>query len=145
MPKQTAADIDRIAADRVVREDRRALSPAEQAELDAWLAADARRQGAYVRAHAAWSMLDRGRAMASDVAPPRRWPLATRRELMAASLVGVAGLGGLLTFRELGQERLVGYFRANDPESFVRAAADTLGAQVSLGERELRLRSSAGV
>ena len=30
--KQTAADIDRIAADWVVREDRRALSPAEQVE-----------------------------------------------------------------------------------------------------------------
>ena len=103
--KQTAADIDRIAADWVVREDRGALSPAEQAELDAWLAGDTRRQGAYVRAQAAWSMLDRGRAMAAEVAPPRKWPLATRRELMAASLIGVAGLGGLLAFRELGQER----------------------------------------
>jgi transmembrane sensor len=105
MPKQTAADIDRIAADWVVREDRRSLSPAEQAELDAWLAGDPRRQGAYVRAQAAWSMMDRGRAMASEVPPPRKWPLATRRELMAASLIGVAGIGGLLTVRELRQER----------------------------------------
>jgi transmembrane sensor len=316
--RQTAADIDRIAADWVVREDRRPLSAAEQAELDAWLGADARRQGAYVRAQAAWSMLERGRAMAAETPPPRRWPLATRRELMAAGLVGVAGIGGLLAasqigwqsygaargevrrvplgdgssaaintasrievsmsddqrtvklargeawfdvasdrgrpfvvearevrvrasggafsirrmahgaevivakgvlecwtaaepdrvlrlpagtkmlisnsavsdpqvlapaavrrllaWREgmvgldgetlaeaaaefnrynerqiviedeaLGRERLVGYFRANDPESFVRAAADTLGAQVAIGERELRLSPSAGV
>lgn len=103
--KLTAADIDRIAADWVVREDRRGLTSAEQAELDAWLAEDPRRQGAYVRAQAAWSMLDRGRAMAAEVPPPRRWPIATRREMMAASLIGVAGLGGLLTVRELGQER----------------------------------------
>ena len=53
-------------------------------------------------------------------------------------------LGLSLDDAALGQERLVGYFRANDPESFVRAAADTLGAQVSIGERELRLTPSAG-
>jgi transmembrane sensor len=63
MPKQTAADIDAAASAWVVREDRATLNPAEQAELDAWLAADERRQGAYVRAHAAWSMMDRGRAL----------------------------------------------------------------------------------
>ncbi|MNC99026.1 hypothetical protein D3C83_171720 [compost metagenome] len=43
----------------------------------------------------------------------------------------------------LGQERLVGYFRATDPESFARAAANTLGAQVSFGDRELRLSPPA--
>lgn len=103
--KLTAADIDRIAADWVVREDRRVLTPAEQAERDAWLAEDPRRQGGYIRAQAAWSMLDRGRAMAAETPPPRRWPIATRRELMAASLIGVAGIGGLLTVRELGRQR----------------------------------------
>lgn len=103
--KQTAADIDRIAADWVVRQDRRALSADERVELDAWLAGDPRRLGAYVRAQSAWSMMDRGRAMASDANPSRRWPLATRRELMAASVVGVAGVGGLIAVRTVGQER----------------------------------------
>ena len=45
----------------------------------------------------------------------------------------------------LGQERLVGYFRANDPESFVRAAAHTLGAQLAVDDRELRLSTSTGL
>jgi transmembrane sensor len=100
--KLTAADIDRIASGWVVREDQGPLTGAEQAELDAWLAADPRRQGAYVRAHAAWSMMDRGRAMASEVPPPRKWPVATRRELLAASVVGVAGVGGLIAARQIG-------------------------------------------
>jgi transmembrane sensor len=97
-----SADLDRIAADWVAREDRRDLTPAEVAERDAWLAADERRQGAYVRAHAAWSMMDRGRAMASEAAPARRWPLATRRELIAASAVGALGLAGALAASRMG-------------------------------------------
>jgi transmembrane sensor len=100
--KLTAADIDRIASGWVVREDQRELTPDEKAELDAWLAADPRRQGAYVRAHAAWSMMDRGRAMASEVPPPRKWPVATRRELLAASVVGAVGVGGLMAARQIG-------------------------------------------
>ncbi len=103
--KQTAADIERIAADWVVREDRRALTSDEQGELDAWLAGDARRQGAYVRAQAAWTMMDRGRAMAAEAAPARRWPMTTRREMIAAGLVGVAGLGGTAVFLRSGERR----------------------------------------
>jgi transmembrane sensor len=104
MPKQTAADIDRIAADWVVREDRGALDPAEQADLDAWLAADERRQGAYIRAQAAWSMMDRGRAMAIETPPARRWPAVTRREALAASLIGVAALGGAVAVSHIGEQ-----------------------------------------
>lgn len=103
----SAAETDRIAAEWVVREDRRELTPAERAELDAWLQSDPRRQGAYVRAHAAWSMLDRGRALAEQGGPPqpRRWPVVTRRELIAASAVGVAGLGAALAVTRMGEER----------------------------------------
>jgi len=104
MPKQTAADIDRIASAWVVREDRAALSAAEQAELDTWLAADERRQGAYVRAHAAWSMMDRGRALGAETPPARAWPVVTRREAMAASLIGIAGVGGALAVSRIGQQ-----------------------------------------
>jgi transmembrane sensor len=43
----------------------------------------------------------------------------------------------------LGRERLVGYFRANDPESFAHAAARTLGAEVSVAGDELHLGSPA--
>jgi len=104
MPKQTAADIDRIAADWVVREDRAALTGAEQAELDAWLAADERRQGAYIRAQAAWSMMNRGRAMAAEAPPARRWPVVTRREALAASLIGAAALSGALAVSHIGEQ-----------------------------------------
>lgn len=97
-----SADLDRIAADWVAREDRRALTAAEAAERDAWLAADDRRQGAYVRAHAAWAMMERGRAMASDPAPVRRWPMVTRRELIAASAVGAIALTGALAVSRIG-------------------------------------------
>lgn len=103
--KQSAAEIERIAADWVAREDRRELSGAEAAERDAWLAADPRAQGAYVRAHAAWAMMDRGRAMADGEPPKRRWPAVTRREAMAAGLVGVAGLGGALAFTRFAGAR----------------------------------------
>jgi len=104
MPKQTAADIDAIASAWVVREDRAGLSTAEQADLDAWLAADERRQGAYVRAHAAWSMMDRGRALGAETPPARRWPVVTRREALAASLIGVAGAGGALAVSRIGEQ-----------------------------------------
>jgi transmembrane sensor len=104
MPKPTAADIDRIAADWVVREDRRPLEPTEQAELDAWLGADERRLGAYIRAQAAWSMMDRGRAMASEAPPVRRWPAITRREALAASVVGAVALSGLAAVSHIGQQ-----------------------------------------
>lgn len=78
--RESAADIEAAAARWVVRADRGDLDPSE---LEAWLAADTRRQGAYVRAQAAWSLLDRGRVLGGEerAAPPRR--RIDRRGLLA--------------------------------------------------------------
>jgi transmembrane sensor len=56
--RERAADIEAEAARWVVRTDRGDLTAAERAELELWLAGDTRRRGAYVRASAAWSLLD---------------------------------------------------------------------------------------
>jgi transmembrane sensor len=79
----------------IARLDRDGPDARLQAELDAWLAGDTRRQGAFLRAEAAWSLLDR----ASILAPPEHEAPAGvgRRRLLigggslAASLVAMAG------------------------------------------------------
>ena len=84
----------------IARLDRSGEDPLAQAELDAWLAGDQRRQGAFLRAHAAWVMLDRARALRGvrhDEPPQAIGPGAwlSRRKLVwggsaaAAAFVGV--------------------------------------------------------
>lgn len=80
--RESAADIEAAAARWVVRADRGDL---DAAELEAWLAGDTRRQGALVRAQAAWGLLDRGRALEVEEEPRRR---VDRRGLLAG--LGVA-------------------------------------------------------
>jgi len=92
--------IDSEATEWAVRSHTRALSAAEQAELDRWLEANPRHRGAYLRAGAAWMDLDRLAAMAG----PKELPLAdrpakssspiSRRVALAASVV-VMVLGGV--------------------------------------------------
>lgn len=78
--RESAADIEAAAARWVVRADRGDLDPAE---LEAWLAADTRRQGAFVRAQAAWGLLDRGRVFdGEERATPQRRRI-DRRGLLA--------------------------------------------------------------
>jgi transmembrane sensor len=57
--RETAQAISDRAAAWVARMDREGHDPAARVELEAWLAGDDRRRGAYFRAGAAWSMLDR--------------------------------------------------------------------------------------
>ena len=63
---ETADAINQRASDWVARIDRADLDEAARAELDAWLAGDSRRRGAFLRAQAAWRMLDRVRALPVD-------------------------------------------------------------------------------
>ncbi|PVM88788.1 FecR family protein [Caulobacter radicis] len=83
--RESAADIEAAAARWVVRADRGDLDPAE---LEAWLAGDTRRQGAFVRAQAAWGLLDRGRALGGNEASAKARPRVDRRGLLAG--LGVA-------------------------------------------------------
>jgi transmembrane sensor len=81
------------------------LTPKEQRQLDGWLSESSRHVGAFIRAQAIWTDMDRVTAMddtarADPVASagPSRW----RRYAVAASLA-VAMLGGAVTY-----DRLVG-------------------------------------
>jgi transmembrane sensor len=83
--RESAADIEAKAARWVVRVDRGDLTTAERADLELWLDGDTRRRGAYVRACAAWSLLDR--AEEAQVPPrgvaPRLLAALRRRDVLA--------------------------------------------------------------
>ena len=70
MSRQTAAQIEREASQWLMRLDRDGRTPELIAELDAWLAGDRRRRGAWLQAEAAWLILDRiGEGDARSVIP----------------------------------------------------------------------------
>ena len=101
--RETAGEIEAAAARWVVRLDRDGRTPELEADLEAWLGADARRRGALLQAEAAWARLDRGRQLAGAPPfarrpgkapwPPRRALLTGGGAAIAASLAGVAYLG----------------------------------------------------
>lgn len=91
--RETAEMIEAEAARWVWRLDREP-SEALRAEHSAWLAGDTRRQGAWLRAEAAWAMLERGSQLAEAPAPaprsgvPRRAMFGPAGGLIAASIAG---------------------------------------------------------
>ena len=100
-PREGAKEIDAAAADWAARLDRGALSPEEDARLDAWLGEDARRVGAFAKARAISLYADRARALGPQFDPdrfrsPNKSPAFSpaRRRLLWGGAVA-AGLGGL--------------------------------------------------
>ena len=93
---QSAKEIDDEAADWAARVDGRDLDAERDARLRAWLAGDPRRVGAFLRAQAAISFLDRGRALAgaeeveTATRPSRRALIGGVGGACAAALVGGA-------------------------------------------------------
>lgn len=94
----SASEIDEEAADWAARVDAHGLDVEHDPDLQAWLRGDARRAGAFLRAQAAISFLDRGRALADAASPAvvakppsRRAMIAGAGGAVAAALVG--GLG----------------------------------------------------
>jgi transmembrane sensor len=90
--------IDQQAVRWAVRADSGLLEPDEQQELDAWLNADPRHLGAYVRARARWVDLDRlaalqgpSRPMVPEIDSHQR---ISRRGLLAAGIAAVTVIGG---------------------------------------------------
>ena len=87
-------EIDSLAADWAARRDLAILSEVEEAEFQAWLAADARHLGAYGRAEAVLSRLERLRGAGLDSAspeeaePPKR--IGRRLVLSGAAAAGIA-------------------------------------------------------
>ncbi|WP_297510318.1 FecR family protein [uncultured Caulobacter sp.] len=91
--RESAADIEAAAARWVVRVDRDGQDADLRAELEAWLSGDRRRVGAYARAEAAWSHLDRASVLAVDgEAARRRTPPLRRRGLLAGFGALAAGV-----------------------------------------------------
>lgn len=93
--RETAKAIEHQASAWVARLDREPVSSELEAELNTWLAGDTRRQGAFLRAEAAWAMLDR--TGAPMLAAPAPSVALTRRRLFsygaAAASVAVAAVG----------------------------------------------------
>lgn len=87
-------DIDGSAARWVMRMDRGELGETEQRDLDAWLAADSRHRGAFIRARAIWCDMDRVAALGAGefmCAPRPRWSAASLRRAaaIAACVLGL--------------------------------------------------------
>ena len=106
MPEQTrnetASQIDAAAADWAARLDRGVLSPEDEARLDAWLAEDPRRVGAFAKARAVSLYSERARALGPQFDPAafgagvsRVDPLFSpaRRRLLWGT-AAAAGIGG---------------------------------------------------
>jgi transmembrane sensor len=91
--RESAADIEADAARWVVRVDRDGQDPGVRAALDAWLIGDRRRVGAYARAEAAWTHMDRASVLTIQDAPATAaTPLVRRRGVIAGVGTLAAGL-----------------------------------------------------
>lgn len=100
--RESSEDIDSAAADWAARLDGGPLSPSEQLTLEAWIAADTRRQGALARAMAILTHFDRAKALGPQFDPrahrtgpaARRGLQLGRREFMAGGALA-AGIGAV--------------------------------------------------
>ena len=95
--RPAASEIDEEAARWVIRLDREGRTSRNQAELDAWLAEDARRAGALLQAEAAWTLLDRAELLQkpSPVPTPRHGNRARGLLVGGAALALAASLAVL--------------------------------------------------
>ena len=100
----TSQGIDDQAAEWATRMDLRELTPGEQAEFDAWLAADPRHLGAYGRAEAVLLRLERVPGVAvNELRPQAEAQGLTRRRIVltgsiAASIAAAAVIGAAIEY-----------------------------------------------
>lgn len=94
--RETAKAIEHQASLWVARLDHEPESVALEVELNAWLEGDTRRQGAFLRAQAAWAMLDRAGVLAVETSTPVA--ALTRRRLFAGGAAASAATVGGLAF-----------------------------------------------
>lgn len=101
-PVETSEEIEIAASHWAIKD--RPLSADDEAALRAWLAGDARRRGALLRAQATWATLSRAKALGVQAtraaANSNRRPDTTRRGLLTASVAAggfmLAGAVGLV-------------------------------------------------
>lgn len=166
--RETSAEIEEQAARWAARLDRAPLTDEEQAALDAWLAGDTRRVGAYAMARAALARVDVARALGAgydpdhflsqaalaplsdeDIAEDRAHSGITRRRMlrMTASAVAAAGIGAVgldLLLRGHRYSTATGEMLrvALDDGSIVNLnTASSIEVQFSEGQRTVVLRS----
>lgn len=139
-PRSVSA-LDERAAQWALRADADTLSPEEEAELDAWIAADPRHAGAFARAMAANAYLDRavalgvGREMhdaqglpaAQIVEAPSRRTVSRR-----LWLGGAAGALAASLLAAVGLERLTGSMTLSADKGTIRRTALQDGSAVTL-------------
>lgn len=97
--RETSDEIDRAAANWAARVERGALALEEQGNLDAWLAGDRRRAGAFIKAQAILAYVDRARALGPGGLSRGSGPGSRSRRVMlqggvaaiAATVVGIVG------------------------------------------------------
>jgi transmembrane sensor len=114
MTQRHPSDIDADAARYVARMDGDDWSDAQEAELERWLALDARHPGALLRAQAAWMTLDRlpmPYSSAQDDVEPSSW-LSRRGVLVGGGAAIAASMaGGMLFLGATGYATDVGEIR----------------------------------
>lgn len=98
--REKSTEIEEEAIRWVWRLDREGRTPALVAALDAWCAADPRREGAFLQAEAAWTMLDAGRRLPGEAAPA---PQVSRRRVFAAGAALAAGIAGIGVYTFSGE------------------------------------------
>lgn len=148
--RERADDIEAAATRWIWRMDREGRSPELDADLETWLAGDPRRRGAFLKAEAVWTLLDRTRGEPLPSAPRRRRATtfsATRRALLlsggalAASMVGV----GLFLWRPDRYRTGVGEVRRIPLKDGSVAAINTASAlEVSLRPSQRTVRLAQG-
>lgn len=101
--RETADEIEEAATRWVLRLDREGRTSETQAALDLWLAADPRRQGAFLQAEAAWAMLDPACDLETAPTPPDgRWTIGRRRLLAGAGAAMAASVAGGIWLANIG-------------------------------------------
>ncbi|HKD23733.1 MAG TPA: FecR domain-containing protein [Rhizomicrobium sp.] len=140
---ESAEQIDEAAFAWVARLDREGRSPRTEAALEAWLAGDARRRGAFLRAEALWTRLDRA-SLAPAYAPPAS--VSRRVMLGAGSAVAASGVFAWLFFgRETSFDTTLGETRSVPLADGSEMVMNTQSrAAVSMTNAVRRVRLTAG-
>jgi transmembrane sensor len=106
--RETAEEIAEQAAAWVARVDRSGGGREDEAELEAWLAGDSRRRGAYLRALSAWIMLDRASAFGAASGEEEEVPPSRSRRWWAggAAAAALIAIGGAIALQPPPAQRI---------------------------------------
>lgn len=146
--KETATDIDAMAAQWVWRLDRDGRTQELEHELEAWLAGDPRRRGAFLRAEAAWVMMDRAQwkpEESAPVRPARRHGVFDRRAVLFGGLAASVAAAGAFLLRPERFTTRIGEIRRLSLKDGSLAEINTASTiEVSLKSQQRVIRMDQG-